>query len=115
MAEPEDTLGIAKADQYMANGAGDQVYRLEEADPERGTRTTTFDLLQRISPSEVKYEYAPRFKEVAKKKPYVQPHLRIIELETKEVMAAGCKVHRGAVNFGMPHCGIRQGCVIEGS
>jgi len=51
-----------------------------------------------------------------KKKPYVKPRLRVINLETKQVMAASCKTMGGmpAMMKGH-HCGIQQGCMEDGS
>ena len=51
-----------------------------------------------------------------KKKPYTKPRLRVVELETREIMAMSCKTMSGAPNMQKPnHCGIQQGCMEDGS
>jgi len=51
-----------------------------------------------------------------KKKPYTKPRLRVIELETGQVMASSCKTMAGAPAMMKPnHCGIQQGCMEDGS
>jgi len=50
-----------------------------------------------------------------KKKSYVPPRLRVIELETREVMANVCKAVGGDINFGLPLCGVANPCADLGS
>lgn len=50
-----------------------------------------------------------------KKRPYVTPRLRIIALETREVMANVCKATGGDFNFGLPLCGVANPCSDLGS
>lgn len=50
-----------------------------------------------------------------KRKTYVAPRLRIIELETREVMANACKMGGPDMNFGLPMCGVANPCSDLGS
>lgn len=50
-----------------------------------------------------------------KKKSYITPRLRTIELETREVMANACKVAGSDMNFGLPTCGVARPCSDLGS
>lgn len=53
-----------------------------------------------------------------KRKPYTPPRLRVIELETKEVLAGACKTMGFHSAFGGPHCGLVGGhtpCMDDGS
>ena len=50
-----------------------------------------------------------------KKKPYTAPRLRVIELETREVMANVCKAGGADMNVGLPMCGVANPCSDLGS
>ncbi len=50
-----------------------------------------------------------------KKKSYVEPRLRVIELETREVMANTCKAGGADMNTGLPLCGVANPCSDLGS
>lgn len=53
--------------------------------------------------------------EKTEKKPYVTPRLRVIALETREVMANVCKASGEDMNFGLPLCGVANPCADLGS
>lgn len=50
-----------------------------------------------------------------KRKPYVVPRLRLIKLETGEVMANICKASGADINVGLPMCGVANPCSDLGS
>lgn len=51
-----------------------------------------------------------------KKKPYSKPRLRTIGLETKEVLAGGCKTMGAPIGAAPPSCGLfSTPCVDDGS
>jgi hypothetical protein len=50
-----------------------------------------------------------------KKKTYTSPRLRVIALETREVMANICKAGGDEMNVGVPMCGIDASCSDLGS
>ena len=53
-----------------------------------------------------------------KKKIYTKPRLRVIKLETKEVMAGACKTMGYHSAMGGPHCGLvgnHAPCMNDGS
>ena len=54
-------------------------------------------------------------KKTAKKRLYTTPRLRVIALETNEVMAIACKAGGGDMNVGLPSCGVDVPCALSGS
>ena len=54
-------------------------------------------------------------KDETKKKAYSPPHLRVISLETRDVMAVGCKTMEGTAIGMEGTCGLDLGCVEIGS
>lgn len=54
-------------------------------------------------------------KRTEEKKPYTTPRLRVIALETNEVMANTCKAGGGDMNVGLPMCGLAESCNQLGS
>lgn len=53
-----------------------------------------------------------------KRKPYSIPRLRVIKLETEEVMATSCKTMGNMIGMAPPHCqlmGHKSPCMSDGS
>jgi len=53
-----------------------------------------------------------------RRRPYVKPRIRVIELETKEVMGLACKTQGNHMGMSGPHCGLVGGhapCMEDGS
>ena len=56
--------------------------------------------------------------EPKERKPYIKPKIRVIELDTKDVMATACKTHGFHSAFSGPHCGLigsHDPCMGDGS
>ncbi len=55
-------------------------------------------------------------KKTENKKQYIAPRLRVIELETSEVMGTSCKASPIDINVGQPDCSVDLNeCSIAGS
>jgi len=49
------------------------------------------------------------------KRRYEKPVLHVLELQTKDVLAVGCKTVSGPYNWNFADCGIANNCVLEGT